>query len=123
MGGDWGGCIVTEGGTADTGRGRKFRVGDGDKLPEPFARGGRKPPMSIAPLSLPLATCPSPPALSPRPGIALAGSPVSKGLIVGFGEIGLGGAAELVLGVEFAICSKCERREDTGFCKTLLASC
>lgn len=43
--------------------------------------------------------------------------------MVGFGEIGLGGVAVLFLDFKFAICSKCERREDTGFCNTLSSRC
>ncbi len=39
---------------------------------------------------------------------------VSDPWIFGFGEIGLGGAA-VILGVDFAICSKCDRKDDTGF--------
>jgi hypothetical protein len=78
--------------------------------------------MSTGPLSLPLATCASPTTLSPRLETGLADSPLSTGLIVGFGEIGLGGGTVLILGFEFAICSKCERREDTGFCHKLSAS-
>jgi hypothetical protein len=35
--------------------------------------------------------------------------------IFGFGEIGLGGAAPAALSVGLPICSKWERREDTGF--------
>jgi hypothetical protein len=124
LGGDCGGWIVTEGGTADISLGRRFRVGDGDRLPEPFTRGGRKPPVSTFPLSLPLPACPSPSTLftlSDRLEMALAGSPFSRILILGFGEIGLGGAIVLFLGFEFAICSKCERREETGFCNPLSA--
>jgi hypothetical protein len=48
--------------------------------------------------------------------MALAKSLLSTSLLACLGEIGLGGAAVLGFGFEFAICSKCERREDTGFC-------
>lgn len=120
LGGDCGGWIVTVGGTTDKGRVRRFRAGDGDgdMLPDPFAEGGRKPPLYIIAFSLPLPFCPSPTMLSPRLIIALAGSTLLIALITGLGEIGLGGAVVLLFGFEFAICSKCERREDTGFCDT-----
>jgi hypothetical protein len=121
FGGDCGGWMVTEGGMADTDRGHKFRVGDGDRLPEPFARGGLKPPFSTVPLSLPLTTWLSATLLSPRLEIGRPASPFSRPLVLGFGEIGLGGATVLLLGFEFAICSKCDRREDTGFCNRLSA--
>lgn len=108
---------------ADIGRGRKFRVGDGDILPEPFARGGCKAPLSTVPLSLPLATWPSPTVLSPRLENGISGPSLSRSFILGLGESGLGGATALILSFEFAICSKWERREDTGFCNTLSALC
>jgi hypothetical protein len=108
---------VTAGGTEDPGRGRKLRgVGEGDRLPGLFGRGTRSPPMSTASLSL---------GSLPRPGVVLCARlgivgepPLPKPLFVGFGEIALG-AGTVFLGFEFAICSKCERREDTGFCSIL----
>ena len=118
LGGDCGGWIVTEGVMVGTGQDRKLRVGEGDRLPESFARAGRKPPLSAAPLSLPLAGWPSPTVFTPSPRLelGLADSPFSKFLGLGFGEIGLGGATVLFWGFDCAICSKCERREETGFC-------
>jgi hypothetical protein len=112
--------MVTAGGTEDTGRGRKLCVGEGDKLPGPFDRGGRRPPMStVSSLPLERGFRPTGVILSPRLGIDRAESPLSKLLLVGFGEIDLGAGTGVLFGFEFAICSKCERREDTGFCSIL----
>ena len=52
LAGDCGGCTVTAGVIADTGRGLK-REGDGDKFAEPFLLGGWRL-VSVASLSLPL---------------------------------------------------------------------
>jgi hypothetical protein len=111
--GDCGGWTVTAGVIADTGRGFQ-REGDGDKFVEPFLLGGLRP-LSIASLSLPLAANTASPVESPsssRAGKFFTGSPALPLRIKGFGEIALGA---MLFGFELAICSKWERREDTGF--------
>jgi hypothetical protein len=121
LGGDWGGSIVTSGGKkAESGRGRNCLVGDGERFAEPIL-GGRSPPISPSPLSLPLpARRPSPNGTpSCRPDSGLAGSLGLLGMPfpVGCGERALG--PRLLFGFalprSFDICSKCERREETGF--------
>jgi hypothetical protein len=116
---DCGGSTVTAGGGAgaeivDTGLGRKFLVGDGDKL-EGSVRGGRSP-FSIPSFSLNLPVrSPSPKATpSKRAEPGLTGSLLLPLTLppVGWGERDL---SPNVVGFEVAICSKCERREDTGF--------
>jgi hypothetical protein len=114
LGGDCGGSTVTAGVIVDNGRGRN-RVGEGDRFAEPFRGGGRSPPSSVASLCLPrIPRSPSPAGItdSSRPDATFTGSPAPALLYVGLGETALGA---LWLGFEFAICSKCERREDTGF--------
>jgi hypothetical protein len=121
LGGDWGGSTVTAGGgveIVDTGLGRKFLVGEGDKL-EGSLRGGRSP-FSIPSFSLDLPVRgPSPKATSSKraePG--LTGSLALPLILapVGWGERDL---SPNVGGFELAICSKWERREDTGFWRTV----
>lgn len=43
FGGDRGGWIVTDGGAVTGGRECRVRVGESERLPEPFVRGGCKP--------------------------------------------------------------------------------
>jgi hypothetical protein len=122
LGGDWGGSTVTAGGggveIVDTGLGRKFLVGEGDKL-EGSLRGGRSP-FSIPSFSLDLPVRgPSPKATpSKRAELGLAGSLVLPLILppVGWGERDL---SPNVGGFEVAICSKWERKEDTGFWTTV----
>jgi hypothetical protein len=121
LGGDCGGSTVTSGGKkADSGLGRRFLVGDGDRFAEPIL-GGRSPPISPSSLSLPLpARGPSlngAPSCRLDPGLAVSLELLSMLFPVGCGEIALGPSLLLgfVLPTSFAICSKCERREDTGF--------
>jgi hypothetical protein len=92
------------------------RVGEGERFAEPFRGGGRNPLLSGASLSLPLvARSPSPTPIeitvSSLTGTAFAGSPNPELVYAGLGErvLGVGG-----FGLDLAICSKCERREDTG---------
>jgi hypothetical protein len=97
------------------GRGRKFREGDGDMFAGSFVRNLATSPIS---LSLPLATLrPSPAsgAVSCFPENTLVVSPLTdpKLFPLGLGERALGGGVSF--GLAPAICSKCERREDTGF--------
>jgi hypothetical protein len=112
--------MVTEGGVACAGgRGRKFLVGDGDT----FAGAVRRclsPAISPVSFSRPLPTrrlSTEGSTLSCCPKTALLASPLLAPTVftVGFGEIALGGG--LLWGFELAICSKCDRREDTGFCR------
>lgn len=106
----------------DTGLGRKFLVGDGDKLEGAF-RGGRSPSsVPSVSLSLPVRG-PSPnttPSRRAEPGLT-TGSLVLPLMLppVGWGESDL---SPKVGGLDVAICSKCERREDTGFCRARLSA-
>ena len=118
--------MVTAGGAGaeivDTGLGRKFLVGDGDKLEGSF-RGGRSP-FSVPSVSLSLPVRgPSPKATPSRradPGLT-TGSLVPPLILppVGWGESDL---SPKVGGLKVAICSKCERSEDTGFWRALLSA-
>ena len=107
----------------DTGLGRKILVGDGDKL-EGSLRGGRSP-FSAASFSLNLPVRgPSPnatPSKRAEPGLAVSLLlPLPLTLPpVGWGERDL---SPSVGGFEVAICSKWERREDTGFWETSLSA-
>lgn len=117
--------MLTAGGaTGAVGRGRRILVGDGDTLVDPAARRECSPCMSPSSLSL------SRPLPTPRLSVALGTSCCSRGIRVvsslllpalftgGFGESGLGGGMLFDLASRVAICSKCERREDTGFCRS-----
>jgi hypothetical protein len=121
FGGDCGGSMFTAGGAVGggAGRGRKFREGDGDMFAGSFVRRARSPATSPISLSLPLATLrPSPAsgAVSCFPENTLVVSPLTDAKLfpLGLGERALGGG--VFFGLALAICSKCERREDTGFC-------
>jgi len=98
----------------ETGLGRKFLVGEGEIL-EGSRRGGRSP-LSDPSLSLDLPVRgPSPNATpSKRAELGLVGSLLLPLTLppVGWGERDLSPNEG---GFEVAICSKCERREDTGF--------
>ena len=114
LGGDCGGSIITEGAMVDMGRCRG-RVGEGDGFAETFRRGGCNPLRSVVSCALPLAARnPSAPkAAHSSPTVTgFVGFSVTTKLCVGFGETALGAVG---FGLEFAICSKCERREETGF--------
>jgi hypothetical protein len=110
--------MVTAGGAGadivDTGLGRKFLVGDGEIL-EGSLRGGRSP-LSVPSFSLDLPIRgPSPNATpSKRAEPGLVGSLLLPLALppVGWGERALSPNAG---GFEAAICSKCERSEETGF--------
>ena len=124
MGGDWGGSTVTAGGgveIVDAGLGRKFLVGDRDKL-EGSLRGGRSP-LSAPSFSLDLPVRgPSPKAIpSKRAEPGITGSLVLPLVLppVGWGERD---RDPNVGGFDVAICSKCERREDTGFWGNFLST-
>lgn len=95
---------------------RMLRVGEGDTFAElPILKGRR--PASASSLSLPLAPKSASTkvlVLSCRPVKFLTISPVpTPRLPFGFGETARG--AELFVGLAFAICSKWDRREETGF--------
>ena len=115
--------MVTSGGAiyiVDMGRRRIGRVGDGDMSVGP-GLGGRSPPMSASSLSLPLPSgSPSPVTAAScclKTGLAVSLLTLVTLLPVGCGEMLLG--PKILLGfalpTSFAICSKCERKEDTGF--------
>jgi hypothetical protein len=116
LGGDCGGSTVTAGAIVDNGRWRN-RVGDGERLAESLRRGGCNPPRSAPSRSLPLVVRgPSPMGFIPcsRPGICCFTESKLPLLLrwAGLGEIALGAVG---LGFIFAICSKWERKEETGF--------
>jgi len=114
LGGDCGGWIITAGGTVETGRGLIFLVGEGDILAD-AVRGGFSP---FSTFSLPRAAR----RASPKPtssgctdaGLTISLEPLLTPFPVGCGEISFGPGGGGGLALRLAICSKWDRKEDTG---------
>jgi len=106
---DWT-CILSVGGGL-----KRVGEGEGDMCRESLLFGGCSPRLLLISRSLPLAENRPSSARFPnplRPGVDFVDSPASTKLPAGFGE---GALITDGLGLEPAICSKWDRREDTGF--------
>lgn len=119
FGGDCGGCIVTAGGGADAFT-RGLRVGDGEGFAELIRNGlSETSPNSFSRPRLP--GCKSTLTFRPSclPVCCLAISPAPLPRLFGFGATA--GDVELPFAAfALAICSKCERSDDTGFYKYMV---
>lgn len=110
---------MTDGGRVDSGRGRMGLVGEGEGGCAEAVRKDRSPPSSLS-NSLPLVgRNPSPNGRAS--GLTETGLTISLAALltldpVGCGDIAL--AAKVLLDLELPICSKIDRREDTGFCRS-----
>lgn len=105
---------MTAGGCIDIGRCRNGVAGEGDGGFAEAVRGGRNETSStsvVLPLAFSLRV--PPPICDLGLNISFA-PPLPTMPPAGCGECALVPGA--LLGLELAICSKCDRREDTGFC-------
>lgn len=119
FGGDVGGSTVTAGVRADiveTGRGRRILVGDGDILAGSLLGGCNPFSNPSFSFSLPV-RAPSPSPNGTLSSLAEPGLAMSLVFPLTLPPVGCGerGRSPTTEGFEDAICSKWERREDTGF--------